>query len=116
MSISTSDSPEPSGFTFIRAHIEGERSGEALVEAPDGTLCHVIWDTADDIHFEAVEPSAASGVMPPPDELVEFVNNLSPEEKKRAEYRSKALRHDPIYDSLPDIGVQWEAWRAAQGF
>ncbi len=115
MPFNASERPGPSGFKTLRGHFyNDERSGEALVEAPDGNLCHLKWLTPDSIAFRAVSGSAALAVLPPPDGWEDYLVNLTPEDIRQAEEGRRALPHDHIYFNLPDIETQWEAWRVAQ--
>jgi hypothetical protein len=115
MSFDASERAVASGFKTLRGHFyNDERSGEALVEAPDGSLCHLTWLTADDIGFRSVSASAAFDVLPPPDGWDEYLSRRTPEDIMHAEETRRALPYDPIYFNLPDIETQWQAWRVAQ--
>jgi hypothetical protein len=104
---------ESNGFILLRGtFMDGARCGEAHVQAPDGSICLIQWTDPDDIHFQLLPISDGnyvhtSGSREEDEALLDLFPDL-----RRVSERHRALEHDPIYDSLPDLEQQWETWRA----
>jgi hypothetical protein len=107
---------EPGGFVLLQGTFQdGEGRGEAHVRAPDGSICHLQWTTPDDIYFQDVPiTQGTEDPIPWRRDADEDLYALFPDLRQATEER-QALEHDPIYDSLPDLERQWDAWRATQG-
>jgi len=115
MTITTIDD-DPGGFRILSGKFwNDENSGEAHVQAPDGSICHLKWDTPDDVHFEEVPMTERAEDLPPVGEdEAEYLRSLFPDVVESYD-RHRALDKDPIYFNLPDLERQWEDWKTARG-
>jgi hypothetical protein len=106
---------DPGGFLVLRSTFGGDGSGEAHLQVPDGSICHIEWTLLGGVHFQDVP--TVEGVEDRGSWSKEEDENLQsffPDLQAVAEERL-ARRRDPIYDEIPDLEKQWGAWRASQG-
>lgn len=102
---------EPDGFKVLWAHFRSDGCGEAHVQAPDGSICHLTWIRTDALYFEDV----------PIVEQVEHLPFMSNEEaddlRERFPDLWESARHwehhwEPAHHYFPDLEQQWAAWKA----
>ena len=118
---------DPGGFLVLRSTFGGDGSGEAHVQTPDGSLCHIEWTLLGGVHFQDVPTvegieDRGSWSKEEDENLQSFFPDLQavaeesffPDLQAVAEERL-ARRRDPIYDEIPDLEKQWEAWRESLG-
>jgi hypothetical protein len=106
---------DPGGFRVLTGTFQdGEGSGEAHVQAPDGSIFQVEWTLLDGIHFQEVPIiQDIDDRTPWSKEDDEDLQSLFPDLQRVAEER-RSLKHDPICDAIPDLERLWKAWRASQ--
>lgn len=88
---------------------------EAYVQAPDGTTCHVEWNTSGELHFKEVpttgDPEGASSLGDAEDE---HLQSLFPDLARSMERRRADDAGGLLEVQIPGLVRGWEAWRAAQ--
>lgn len=105
---------DPGGFVVLAGTFgNGGGSGEAHVQAPDGSIFHVEWTLLDGVHFQDV-PTVDEDRGHWSTEEDESLLRRFPDLQKVEEQRLSDER-DPIYDEIPDLEQQWKAWRASLG-
>ena len=111
--VATDTLDEPGGIkvlsgTFTRHNL----TGEAYIEAPDGSISHVEWGSPGDLRFEEVpiaDSSQGHGELEDADG--EELQRLLPDLWKSAEEIQEANRRDLPERMIPGLRAQWESWR-----
>jgi len=87
----------------LRGTFGGDGSGEAHLQAPDGSICHIGWTFLGGVHFQdgpTVEGVEDRGSWSK--EEGENLQGVFPDLQAVTEDRL-ARRRDPIYDEIPDL-------------
>jgi hypothetical protein len=115
MTVTKVDDDDAEGFVvLLGTFVNGSGSGEAHVQAPDGSIFHIEWTLLDGVHFQdlaTVEGIEERGSWSKQEDE-DFQSHFP--DLQRATYERLKLEHDPIYDEISDLEQQWKAWRASQ--
>ena len=94
--VATDTLDEPGGFKVLSGTFTSHNlTGEAYIEAPDGSISHVEWGSPGDLED-------ADG---------EELQRLLPDLWKSAEEIQEANRRDLPERMIPGLRAQWESWR-----
>ena len=114
--VRTAPHDDHGGFRIlVGSWTNGDSAGEAYVQAPDGTTCHVEWQTPGDLHFEDVPmKDDAQGSSPLGDAEEDHLRSIFPDLARSMEQSRANDAREHLEVMIPGLVRGWEAWRAAQ--